>query len=283
MKQLRRGLTRSSTATTRGRGFFVNTQHLVRALSRLGPRTSAASLLIIAVTLLVSGSLGTLAAQRFQRFELEPNVPYDGRFTFARIRYTVHRRSGWEFDYPRMERHLMTMMREMTSMHPHVAGSNIHTFDDPELLKYPVAYLSEPGYWYPSEEEAAGLRTYLAKGGFLIVDDFMRSEWQNFERQILRVLPNARIDRLDVSHPIFDTFFHIRSLDMTYPHDPYLKAEFLGIHEDNDPQRRLSVIINYNNDIGDYMEWSDDNWWPVNITNDAYKLAINYIIYGLTR
>ena len=30
---------------------------------------------------------------------LEPNVPYDGRFTFARIRYSGH--PGWSFDYPR--------------------------------------------------------------------------------------------------------------------------------------------------------------------------------------
>lgn len=42
------------------------------------------------------------------------------------------------------------------------------------------------------------------------------------------------------------------------------------------------VVINYNNDIGDYMEWSDRNFWPVNISNDAYKFAINYIIYGMT-
>jgi hypothetical protein len=69
---------------------------------------------------------------------------------------------------------------------------------------------------------------------------------------------------------------------MSYPHDRFLKAEFLGIHEDNDPKKRLMVVINYNNDIGDYMEWSDDNFWPVNVTNDAYKFAINYIIYGMT-
>lgn len=274
---------RREHADKRGYGFSFFQKQYLRA-SALFPRVSALPLFVFGVTLLISGSLGALAAQRFQRFEIEPNVSYDGRFTFARIRYTVYgRRSGWEFDYPRMERHLMTMMREMTSMQPHLTGSNIHTLDDPDLLKYPVAYLSEPGYWHPSEEEVAGLRTYLAKGGFLIVDDFMRGEWHNFERQILRVLPNARIDRLDVSHPIFDTFFHIRSLEMAYPHDPYLMAEFFGIHEENDPKRRLSVIINYNNDIGDYMEWSDGNWWPVNITNDAYKLAINYIIYGLTR
>jgi hypothetical protein len=275
---------RSGSGDTRGqvrgeRGDCSKSYKPFPRWSALRPRSSALSLAVVAGLLLVTG---VLAAQRF-RVYYEPNVPYDGRFTFARVRYTEYRSNGWAFDYPRMERHLLTMVREITSLQPHVAGSNIHTFDDPELLKYPVAYLSEPGYWFPSEEEVIGLRTYLAKGGFLIVDDFMRGEWQNFERQILRVLPNARIDRLDVSHPIFDTFFHIKSLEMKYPHNPYLDAEFLGIHEDNDPSKRLSVIINYNNDIGDYMEWSDDGWWPVNITNDAYKLAINYIIYGLTR
>ena len=61
-----------------------------------------------------------------------------------------------------------------------------------------------------------------------------------------------------------------------------LMAEFYGIHEDNDPARRLMVVINYNNDIGDYMEWSADGLWPVNVTNEAYKFAINYIIYAMT-
>jgi len=221
------------------------------------------------------------AAQR-GRIRIEPNLPYDGRFTFARIRYTVYGRSGWEFDYPTMERNLMQMVRELTTLRPHVTGSNVHTLDDPALLNYPIAYLSEPGYWIPSQQEAAGLRAYLAKGGFLIVDDFMRREWANFERSMRMVLPNAKFVRLDVSHPIFDSFFHIESLDMAYPHDPYLKAEFYGIHEDNDPRKRLVAIINYNNDIGDYMEWSGEGWWPVDITNDAYKLAVNYLVYGMT-
>jgi len=190
--------------------------------------------------------------------------------------------NGWEFDYPTMERNLMTMISEVTALRPHVAGSNIHTLDDPELLKYPVAYLSEPGYWIPSDAEVEGLRAYLAKGGFLIVDDFMLREWVNFERQIRRVLPEARIVRLDISHPIFNAFFKIQTLDMSYPHNPSLKAEFHGIYENNDPGGRLMVVINYNNDIGDYMEWSGEGWWAVNITNEAYKLAMNYIMYGLT-
>jgi len=143
---------------------------VARPLRRLG----GAGLAVLGA--LLAG--GTVVAQRWVR--LEPNVAYDGRFTFARIRYTVYRRSGWEFDYPAMERNLMAMMQEVTALRPHTRGSNIHTFDDPELLKYPVAYLSEPGYWYPSDSEVLGLRNYLAKGGFLIVDDFMRGEWRNF-------------------------------------------------------------------------------------------------------
>lgn len=224
---------------------------------------------------------GVADGQRFQP-RVEPNLPYDGRFTFARIRYTVYGRSGWEFDYPTMERNLMAMVREITTLAPHAAGSNVFSLDDPELLKFPVAYLSEPGYWIPNEAEVVGLRNYLTKGGFLIVDDFMRGEWRNFETQMRRVLPLARIDRLPPDHPVFDSFFRIGSLEMTYPHDPGLRAEFLGIHENNDPTRRLMVVINYNNDIGDYMEWSGQGWWPVNITNEAYKFAINYLVYGLT-
>ena len=252
----------------------------------MGTITAAASPRRLLIALLGAGLLtsgaGVAGAWPQRWIRIEPNVQYDGRFTFVRIRYTVYRRSGWEFDYPTMERNLMLMMREVTSLRPHVRESNIHTFDEPELMKYPIAYLSEPGYWIPSDAEAEGLRTYLAKGGFLIVDDFMRGEWHNFERQLRRALPRARIDRLDVSHKIFHSFFSLTSLDMTYPHDVTLKAEFLGIHEDNDPSKRLLVIINYNNDIGDYMEHSGQGWWPVNTSNDAYKLAINYIVYGLT-
>lgn len=229
---------------------------------------------------LMAASTG--AAQGFRRFVWEPNVPYDGKFTFARLSYTAYGRSGWEYDYPAMERHLMTMLQEITELHPHRTGSNIHAMDDPELLKYPVAYLSEPGYWHASESEATGLRTYLAKGGFLIVDDFMLNEWYNFEREMLRVLPWADIRPLEVTHPVFDSFFKIDSLDMPYPGQPQLRAEFYGIFEDNDPAKRLMVVINYNNDIGDYMEWSDENFWPVNVTNEAYKFAINYIVYGMT-
>src|SRR5687767_15430946 len=97
--------------------------------------------------------------QRGMRFE--PNAGYDGRFTFVRIRYTVYRRSGWEFDYPTMERNLMLMAREITSLRPKVRESNVYDLDDPELMKYPIAYLSEPGYWVPSDSEVLGLRKYL--------------------------------------------------------------------------------------------------------------------------
>jgi hypothetical protein len=254
----------------------------LRVRSRPTTHATHYALRATAVALLAVVAATPLLAQRWARAVIEPNVPYDGRFTFARIRYTVHGRSGWEFDYPAMERNLMAATRELTTLRPHIEGSNIHTFDDPELLRYPIAYLSEPGYWIPSDSEVAGLRRYLDKGGFLIVDDFMRGEWYNFEEQMRKVLPRARIEPLDVTHPVFDSFFHIDSLEMPYPHNPYLRAEFLGIHEDNDPDRRLMVVINYNNDIGDYMEWSATDWLPVNPTNDAYKLAVNYLVYGMT-
>lgn len=241
---------------------------------------------LLAAAAIVAGLTATAAlAQRGGwGAQVEPNVVYDGRYTFVRLRYSGGPRAGWAFDYPQMERNFMSILGDLTTIAPHTRSSNILDMDDPELFKYPTAYLSEPGYWYPSDAEAAGLHAWLRKGGFLVVDDFYGNQWLTFERSMRQVLPEARIVRLDVTHPIFDSFYGIASLEgMHHPASRAYPAEYLGIFEENDPDRRLMVIINYNNDIGDYMEWTGQGWYPVNLTNDAYKFATNYLVYALSR
>jgi hypothetical protein len=240
--------------------------------------------LVLGVVALAATTFATRAGAQWRRFVAEPNASYDGKFTFVRLSYTVYGHSGWEFDYPAMERNFMTILNDLTTVHPHVRESNIHAMDDPELGRYPIAYLSEPGWWHPTDQQAKGLRTWLAKGGFLIVDDFYwPAQWNNFERSMKQVLPDAKIVPLDVTHPIFNAFFRIETLKgMHHPDREEALAEYKGIYEDNDPSKRLMVIINYNNDIGDYMEWSGQGYYAINFSNDAYKLATNYVVYGLT-
>ena len=43
------------------------------------------------------------------------------------------------------------------------------------------------------------------------------------------------------------------------------------------------AIINFNNDVSEYWEWSDEGFYPVDATNEAYKLGVNYLVYALTR
>ena len=241
--------------------------------------------IVIAFALLAILTAG--AQRRGFRFNLPPpgaSVPYDGRFTVVRLWYADY--PGWSFDYPDMEQNFTLILKDLTLVPVGSDGSNILRMDDPELLKYPIAYLSEPGYWYPTDSEAEGLRTYLAKGGFLIVDDFhFDNEWRVFEAAIRKVLPGARIERLTAAHPIFNSFFSIESLDVPYPGrlgERGLMGEFYGIHEDNDASKRLAVVINYNMDIGDYMEHSASGFYAVDPTNEAFKFGVNYVIYGLT-
>ena len=239
-----------------------------------------------ALALAARESAGQFQGRRFGRFIPDAASPirYDGRFVIVRLFYP--RYPGWSYDYPDMEQNLTLILKEITAIRAHPDGSNIFRMDDPALLQFPIAYLSEPGYWYPSDSEAAGLRTYLAKGGFLIVDDFhFENEWEVFQSAMRKVLPEARIDRLDRSHPVFNSFFSIKSLDVPYPGrlgEQGLMGEFYGIHEGNDPAKRLMVVINYNMDIGDYMEHSGRGWYAVDPTNEAFKFGVNYFIYGLT-
>jgi hypothetical protein len=218
-------------------------------------------------------------------------VPYDGRFAFIRLRYTMSGGAGgfrgfrreppWHHDYPRADLHLMKILAEITLLRPHMAESAILTLDDPELANYPVAYMSEPGYWAMNEREVEGLRAYIAKGGFVIFDDFRQEHWYNFEQQMRRVLPTQPLVELAADHPIFHAFFEIDPARFVSPYGG-LKPGFFGVFEDNDPKKRLQVIANYNNDIGEYWEFSDTGWVPIDLSNEAYKFGVNYIVYGMT-
>lgn len=221
------------------------------------------------------------------------NRPYDDRFTFARIRFEPpsYRRGPfywgidlkWNHDYPWGEENFSRILDEYTSLSLTVGVGDIWSLNEAELFRRPFAYLCEPGYWHPSAQEAENLRAWLLKGGFLVVDDFFEPPaFGQFLEAMAQVLPGYDAVELDVSHPVFDSFFHIETLEFEHPGLPHLVPAYYGFFEDNDPNRRLMVIANYNHDIGDYWEYSGSDYWPVALTNETFKLGVNYVIYGMT-
>jgi hypothetical protein len=213
-------------------------------------------------------------------------VPYNGRFTFTRVRYgseLVGRRRGgaaWAHDYPSADRNIQLILNEFTFVKSSVA-SNVFELEDTEIFRYPILYLSEPGYWSITEAGARNLRQYLLKGGFIIFDDFEAEQWRNFEAQLRRVLPEHEMIEIDESHPVFQSFFHVS--DIYVPH-PLVRVnpKYFAMFEDNDPTKRMMVLVNYNADLAEYWEWSGQGFFPVDLTNEAYKLGVNYIVFALT-
>ena len=171
----------------------------------------------------------------------------------------------------------MKILKELTLTDPRVDASNVLELDDPELMDYPIAYMSEPGFWTMSDEEAKGLRTYLLKGGFIIFDDFRQNDMYNVEEQMKRVLPDLRWIEVEPSQTVFNSFFEIKNFNFGY----YGKETYFGIFEDNDPQKRLMAIAGHNQDLGEFWEFSDTGMMPVDLSNEAYKFGVNYFIYGL--
>ena len=232
--------------------------------------------------------LGWAQGRRMRVTSYEANVPYDGRFTYARIRYTPPEFGGfrqdvkWDHDYPRSDRHFPKIVSEVTSVQTRTEASNIFTLDDPELMKFPFAYLCEAGYWHPTDAEVAGMRSYLLKGGFILFDDFASSDWENFTEQMRKVFPELHPVRLTPEDRVYDAFFHITSLAYNHPYYG-MPSEFWGFYENNDRNGRLMAVVNYNNDISEYWEFSDEGLYPIAAANEAYKLGVNYLVYALTR
>lgn len=257
------------------------------------------ALVVLGVFLAVA--TGVLAQRRFafrggddQRGEPDVhNLRYDGRFTFARLRYTTapggyyyRGLPAWAHGYQTADINLSKILKVLTTADPHVDGSVVLAMDDPELFKYPVAYMTEAGYWELSDKEAAGLRAYLKKGGFLIFDDFRDDfeggGWATFEANMERVLPGVRFAELSPSHQIFHCFFDISTFDVLPQYYDRGRPVIRGIFQDNDPAKRLIAIVNFNTDVSNYWEFSDTGYTPINESNEAYQLGVNYIVYGLT-
>jgi hypothetical protein len=253
------------------------------------------------VALAVAGILyGSLAkAQRplvggIGREPLVRNIPYDGQFTFARIRYTAGPGGyyyggvpAWAHGYATAERNLMKILAAISFLRPHVEETNAFALDDPELFKYPVAYMTEAGYWTMTDGEAAAFRAYLQKGGFAIFDDFRGGVrggggWENFAANIHRVLPGGRFVDLKPSDAIFHSFFEIDTFDGIAQYYDLGGPILRGVYEDNDPKRRLLMVVNFNTDVSNFWEFSATGFRPVDESNQAYKLGVNYVMYGLT-
>lgn len=216
------------------------------------------------------------------------NSRYDGRFTFVRISYPDFRggfggRGGpfWAHDYPRGEEHLLKIMEALTSVPLKVEEHNIMSLSDPDLFKFPVIYLCEPGSWTMTDAEAAALRAYLQKGGFMIIDDMRWNQWGNLELQMSRAFPQGRWEDISADHQIFHSFYEILQPDSIPQYYDPGKPIFRGMYEDNDPNKRLMVFVNYNTDISEFWEWSDQGYKPIDENNEAYKIGINEFMYGI--
>jgi hypothetical protein len=257
---------------------------------------------LVVATIVASCGVAAFAQRDFFQFggprgpfRVRPNTPYDGRFTFVRVSYETAPggywaggRPSWSHGYPLAEQNLMKIMNELSYLGAH-EEINTLALDDPALARYPIAYIIEVGWWTLTDREAAALRAYLQKGGFLIVDDFKMPGWRGipgggwepFEANVKRVLPEARFVEMSASDPIFHSFFEIESL-ANFPQAYNAGSPvFRGVYEDNDPKKRLMMIVNYNTDISQYWEWSGRGLRPFDETNEAYKLGVNYFIYGL--
>jgi hypothetical protein len=242
-------------------------------------------LVAILVTLIGATALAQRGGYRGGFSAYSGNTPYDGRFVFVRMAYESSRRQGaaWAHDYPDGESRFLRMFTSITNVPAHVNESSILSFGDPEIFKFPVIYFVEPGEWYMSDADVKNLRAYLQKGGFLILDDFPARAWANFEFQMSRVFPEGQWKELDVKHPIFHCFFEIETLDLPIVYTQLGGAPvFLAMFEENNDKKRMQVVVNFQNDISEYWEYSETSWKPVSENNEAFKFGINEFIYGIT-
>ena len=251
------------------------------------PRLAA----LLALALL---ALGGLAYGRFSQgggrfggyYFIQQNDPPPTEFVFARWRYGTgrFRGDGWAHDYPAAEQHILQVMQETSLIDVERVSYRIVDLASPEIFDYPFSYVSEPGQMQLTDAEVENFREYINRGGFVMVDDFGGQgqgprEFQNLRVNLRRAFPDREMINLDNSHTIFHTLYDINSLNTVHPMTG-VKSVFLGFP---DGQGGLSMIICYNNDVGDFWEFIDNPRYPVEPSAEALKLGLDFVLYAMTR
>jgi Domain of unknown function (DUF4159) len=266
------------------------------------------SMLLVAVLALAGG----VEAQRvlgqgdagFQQGGMQPTA--DPRlagleWTFVRVKYAANSIAGrrfrmqywgdpWATDGPAAEQNLSRRVRSTTAIQ--VGEPIVLTLEDPTLWQYPWIYFVEPGNLELTPQEVSILREFLLRGGTAMFDDFHGPyEWESLVAQLKRVFPDRPIVEIERGHPIYSCFYKLEG----YPQVPGIGsfmqgrmwekggfvAHLRGIVDDRD---RPMVLINWNTDMGDGWEWSNAEDLPgyFRHTREAYRIAINEIVYSLT-
>jgi hypothetical protein len=199
---------------------------------------------------------------------------------------------GWATDYPGGDCKFMGAIHRLTGISVHT-DPNVMEILDKDLYKFPFVYAVEVGQMLLDDDDAARLREYLLRGGFMHVDDFWGpAEFANFEDQIFKVFPDRKLERLSLTHPVFHTFFDIGEVmqipnrgngcandGRTWEDDRDRNPVVYGISDDDD---RLMVLVTYNSDLGDAWEYMDLPCYPVKFSGQAYRMGLNFMIYAMT-
>jgi hypothetical protein len=243
----------------------------------------------------------------YDNVEMPPDAYEKTEWVFARLMYPQHpnarfarRRYGssdwtqggtsWSQDYPRADRHFAQALRRLTRIHARSVEQPVNLDDGDDVYNWPWLCAGEMGDWKLTDAQAARLRDYLLRGGFLMLDDFWGTEeWDRFNETMKVVFPDRPIVEIDNNDSIFHTVF---DLDDRYqiPGEWALRRGTLyrndgsvphwrGIYDD---RGRVMVAISFNSDIGDSWEWADDPHYPEKYSALGIRIGVNDVIYSMT-
>lgn len=216
-----------------------------------------------------------------------------GEFTFARLIYDSNGwRSSWTTDYPKADEQFIVGLREWVRSGLVISDDPIAiSMQDKKLFNYPFIYVVEPGNLELSDDDAAKLREYLLRGGFMMLDDFWGEyEWQNVQEQMRKIFPEYQIKELPLNHPLFHCYFDIDEVvqvpnvgNIIYRGRTDEKGGVIPHYEaiTND-EGRVMIFIARNADNGDAWEWIDEPQYPLKYGLAAYRLGMNLIVYAMT-
>lgn len=187
---------------------------------------------------------------------------------------------GWAHNYPYSDQNLNEFLARATRVDVEQMSYRIVELGSEEVFDYPFAYVSEPGEMELTEREVANLRSFILRGGFVLMDDFDGPwQWEQMRSQVRRAFPDRDFVELSIDHKVFHSIFDLDDLQGMADYVPGGSITYFGLFDDGG---NLAVLAGHNNDLANFWEWYDRPSMPLKPAADAFRLGSNAVVHALT-
>ncbi len=205
------------------------------------------------------------------------------RVSWVRLKYPVKGSSRYESDWdwhahPTGDIRMIDFIRKNTTINLRADWNVVDVEHLDKMAAFPFIFVHGQRTQNMSPKGKENLKEYILRGGFLFVDDCVWQKYDPYQDMLYQsflvlfkeFFPEAKIEKVDMKHPLFNCYYQIKSF-------PHCQGKNNGISLVTLHGRLIGIVTSSDLHCG----WVTESWFGARLTQEAWRMGVNIYVYSM--